>query len=253
MKTRFFVARCALSLLAAAAPAFAGAAGAAPHWGYAGHEGPQHWDELNKEYSACKLGREQSPINISAAVKADLPAIHFAYRPSGLRIVNNGHTIQVNYNKGSAIHVGDKRYDLVQFHFHTPSEERINGKGYDMVWHLVHKDDAGKLGVVAVLVKEGKANDVIGAVAANLPGEPNQEQEAKGVTVNAARLLPATRGYYHFMGSLTTPPCSEGVSWYVLKEPIEASKEQIARFKTLFGHNARPLQPRNARAVKESK
>jgi carbonic anhydrase len=149
--------------------------------------------------------------------------------------------------------VGGRKFDLVQFHFHTPSEEQVNGKHYDMVWHLVHKDAAGKLGVVGVLVKQGRPNEVIAAIAANLPKEIGKEHIAKGVHVEASKLLPTAKGYYQFSGSLTTPPCSEGVAWHVMKEPIEASAQQIAEFRTLFGNNARPVQPLNARVVKASK
>jgi len=241
----------------AAGPPFAAYAGSETahhrHWGYEGKNGPEYWWEMEKENAPCKLGKEQSPINITGSVKSDLPAIRFNYKPTALKVVNNGHTIQVNYDKSSSIKVGDKSFDLVQFHFHTPSEEQINGKPYEMVWHLVHKSAEGKLGVVGVLVKQGKRNDAINAIAANLPEEQGKEHAATGVSVNAANLLPSNRGYYHFMGSLTTPPCSEGVSWYVLKEPVEASTEQIAKFKALFGKNARPVQPLHTRMVKESK
>lgn len=228
------------------------AAGPAPHWGYSGHEGPAHWGEIDKGNVACKLGKEQSPIDIKAGVKTQMPAIAFDYRSGPLKLINNGHTVQLNFDNGSSIRIGDRRYDLLQTHFHTPSEELINGKAYDMVWHLVHKSVEGRLAVVGVLVKAGATNDTIGSVATNLPAQTGKEQTMRGVTINPAALLPADRGYYHFMGSLTTPPCSEGVSWYVLKQPIEASSGQIRKFSTIFGPNARPVQPRNARVVQES-
>lgn len=227
------------------------AAGPGSHWDYTGHQGPAHWGDIDKGYAECKLGKEQSPINIQGAVKTKMPDIQFDYKDSPLKVINNGHTVQVGFDKGSSIEVGGKRYDLLQTHFHAPSEELVNGKAYDMVWHLVHKSADGKLAVVGVLVKQGKPNEMIGRIAANLPKEQNQEHAVKH-TVSAAALLPAKRGYYHFMGSLTTPPCSEGVSWYVLREPIEASAEQIKKFSALFGVNARPAQPLNARVVKES-
>ena len=239
------------TVLAVPVVAFAATTGA-PHWGYSGHEGPSHWGELSNDYATCGIGKEQSPINIAAATKADLPAIQFDYKTSTLKEVNNGHTVQVNVEPGSSIKVGERKFDLVQFHFHTPSEEQVNGKNYDAVWHLVHKDAAAKLGVVGVLVKTGKANAEIDKVLANLPKEQHKEQAAS-VTIDPNKLLPADRAYYHFMGSLTTPPCSEGVSWYVLKQPIEASKEQVAKLHSLFGNNARPVQRLNARALKESK
>ena len=239
------------AVLAAPIAAFAATTGA-PHWGYSGHEGPSHWGELTKDYATCGIGKEQSPINITGATKADLPAIQFDYKASTLKEINNGHTVQVNVESGSSIKVGERKFDLLQFHFHTPSEEQVSGKNFDAVWHLVHKDAAGKLGVVGVLVKTGKANAEMEKILANLPKEQNKEQAA-AIKIDPNQLLPAARGYYHFMGSLTTPPCSEGVSWYVLKQPIEASKEQIAKLHALFGNNARPVQPLNARALKESK
>lgn len=223
----------------------------APHWGYAGHEGPAHWGALTQDYTTCGVGKEQSPINITGAAKADLPSIKFDYKPSTLKEINNGHTVQVNVEPGSSIKVGERKFDLLQFHFHTPSEEQVNGKNYDAVWHLVHKDATGKLGVVGVLVKTGKANAEIDKVLANLPKEQNKEHAAS-VKIDPNQLLPAKHAYYHFMGSLTTPPCSEGVSWYVLKQPLEASKmKQVAKLHSLFGNNARPVQPLHARAERK--
>jgi carbonic anhydrase len=250
MNQRYLIGIAVLGLVTATSPLTA--AGPGPHWGYAGHEGPAHWGQLDKGFAPCKLGKEQSPIDIKGAAKAQLPAIAFDYKGGPLKVINNGHTVQVNFDKGSSIKVGDKRYDLLQTHFHTPSEELVNGKAYDMVWHLVHKSAEGKLAVVGVLVKSGAKNSAIETVSANLPGQVGKEQAAAGATINPATLLPANRGYYHFMGSLTTPPCSEGVSWYVLKEPIEAAPEQIKKFSAIFGSNARPVQPLNARSVKES-
>lgn len=251
MKISRFTTTAAVLAIATSGLALAGAG--VVHWGYRGHEGPGHWAELSRDNAACGLGKEQSPINISGAQPADLPAIAFDYKPSALKIVNNGHTVQVNYDAGSHIAVGNERFQLVQFHFHTPSEEQVNGKSYDMVWHLVHRNDAGKLAVVAVLVRGGKPQSVIDTVAANLPKQQGKEQIVAGKTINVADLLPTDRGYYHFMGSLTTPPCSEGVKWFVLKQPVEASSQQVATFSKLFGSNARPVQPLHARVVKQTR
>lgn len=250
MKQRYLILVTALAL-GAAGPL--NAAGPEPHWGYSGHEGPAHWADLDKGNAVCKLGKEQSPIDIRGEVKTPMPAIAFDYKSGPLKVINNGHTVQVNFDKGSSIKVGDEQYDLLQAHFHTPSEELVNGVAYDMVWHLVHKSAEGKLAVVGVLVKSGATNSAIDAVAANLLAQVvGQEQVTGGVTINPAALLPVKRGYYHFMGSLTTPPCSEGVSWYVLKDPIEAAPALIKKFGAIFGPNARPAQPLNARVVKES-
>ncbi len=249
-KHRKIVSLATLSILALSSVALAGSDGA--HWSYTGHGGPGHWGDLDKHNAACKLGQEQSPINITGTHKAALPALVAKYQPGALKIVNNGHTVQVNVGDGSSLQIGDRNYSLAQFHFHTPSEEQVNGRRYDMVWHLVHKDPQGGLAVVGVLVKAGQKHREMGKIIAHLPKSPNKEQMIAAVKIDPAKMLPANLGYYHFKGSLTTPPCSEGVKWYVLKTPVEASPEQIARFKALFGSNARPVQPLNARVVQES-
>jgi carbonic anhydrase len=191
-------------------------------------------------------------VDIRDAKKSGLPPIQFDYKPSPLKIINNGHSIQINYAPGSFITVGDKRYELRQFHFHHPSEEYINGKSYDMVVHLVHSDSQGHLAVVAVLVKKGSANPMIQKLWDDLPRAEGKEQEPPNAEVNAAGLLPEPLGYYTFDGSLTTPPCTEGVTWYVLKTPLEVSAGQIETFAKLYPHNARPIQPSNGRAIAES-
>jgi carbonic anhydrase len=223
------------------------------HWTYQGSTGPTNWATLEHEYATCGTGKTQSPIDIENAVakKSDLPAIAFDYKPSPLKIIDNGHTIQVNYAPGSSITVQGKQYELVQFHFHKPSEERINGRTYDMVAHLVHRDRDGNLAVVAVLLKTGGSNRLIQTLWDNLPRKKNEENEAKGVEVNAAGLLPANKSaYYTFTGSLTTPPCSEGVAWFVLKSPMSISEEEIIRFGHLYPMNARPTQPLNGREIR---
>ena len=223
------------------------------HWSYSGDTGPTQWAALESDYSACGVGKMQSPIDIhdSAAKKRALPAIAFDYKPSPLKIVDNGHTVQVDYAPGSFITVQSKRYELVQFHFHKPSEEKINGKSADMVVHLVHRDRDGKLAVVAVLLDAGGPNPLIDTLWKNVPKEKGKEQDVQGVEVNAADLLPGSRAaYYTFAGSLTTPPCSEGVTWFVLKTPTAISKVEIAQFARLYPTNARPIQPLNGREIR---
>ena len=241
-----------LALACSGTTAFA--AGAAPHWSYEGHGGPAHWASLEPEFASCKIGHVQSPIDIrTKAIKSEtLPAIEFAYKPGTARIVDNGHTIQIVPAAGDSISVGGHRYELQQFHFHKPSEESIDGKRRDMVVHLVHKDDAGKLAVVAVLLKAGETNPVIAALWNNLPAHKESEVELKGVQIDPADLLPRDRSYYTFAGSLTTPPCSEGVTWYVLKNPSQVSNGEIARFARAYPMNARPVQPLNGRVVRAS-
>jgi len=223
-----------------------------PHWSYAGATGPSHWSELEADYQSCALGKNQSPIDIrdEAAHRAHLPDVEFNYLPSALRIIDNGHTVQVNYAPGSFITVGGERYDLVQFHFHHPSEEKINGHASAMVAHLVHKNAAGKLAVVAVLLKSGDANAMLATLWSHLPEAKEKEVAPTGVNINVADMLPARHAYYAFTGSLTTPPCSEDVRWLVLREPTAVSASQIARFAKRYPMNARPTQPINGREIK---
>jgi carbonic anhydrase len=240
--------------------AFALAAGApvaqehtGPHWSYAGGDGPSHWGELDKNFSACQQGHHQSPIDIRGAKPADLPPIQFAYQRTPLHIVNNGHTIQVNYAPGSFITVGARRYQLTQFHFHHPSEERINGKRFAMVAHLVHAAPDGALAVVAVLLDAGAANPAIGRLWQHLATREGPEQKLDDVQIDATGLLPQDRGYYTFTGSLTTPPCTEDVTWFVLKTPQRISQSQADAFGRIYPSDARPIQPLNGRELLASK
>jgi carbonic anhydrase len=224
-------------------------AGAGHDWSYSGATGPEHWGDLGSQNAACKLGREQSPIDIRDTEEGKAQPVDFNYQPSPLNIINNGHTIQINYAPGSKISVDGKEYEVVQFRFHHPSEEKVQGKVYDMVTHIVHKDSEGHLAVVAVLMQSGKENPFLRSLWTHLPSTPGKEQSVGDVSINVADLLPATTGYYTFEGSLTTPPCSEGVRWFVLKSPVEVSPAQLAAFAKLYPHNARPIQPTNGRRI----
>src|SRR5512133_3096490 len=155
-----------------------------PHWTYEGEHGPAHWGALETEFQTCQLGKHQSPIDIRGAKVADLPAIQFAYQPSPLKLIDNGHTVQVTYAPGSFITVGDQKYELQQFHFHHPAEEKVNGKSYPLVAHLVHKNAAGKLAVVAVLLTNGQANPFVEEVWKYLPAEEGKEIAPEGVSVD---------------------------------------------------------------------
>jgi carbonic anhydrase len=238
--------------VAAAAPARKPAQARAGelHWDYAGDGGPAAWGKLKPEFAKCASGTRQSPIDIRDGIGLQLEAIEFDYRPAGFAVIDNGHTVQVNVERGSSLAVGGRRYDLLQFHFHRPSEERINGRQYDMVAHLVHKDPEGKLAVVAVLLEKGAAQPVLQQVWNNLPLEKHEEQRARG-TLDLNRLLPEDRRYYTYMGSLTTPPCSEGVLWMVMKQPVPVAPEQVGVFSRLYPMNARPVQPTSGRMIKE--
>ncbi len=218
-------------------------------WSYSGATGPEHWSEVS---TTCGVGKAQSPIDILHAEKKRLPAIEFAYHSSPLKVINNGHTIQANYASGSSITVDGKTYELVQFHFHHLSETEINGQHSPMELHLVHKDKDGNLAVVAVLLNEGPPNPTVSTIWAHLPPEEGKEFAPEHVEIEAAHLLPANHRYYTFQGSLTTPPCSENVSWLVLAKPMTLSKEQIAKFAAIYPNNARPVQPLNGRTVFKS-
>ena len=222
------------------------------HWSYTGESGPEHWARLHPEFAKCSTGARQSPIDIREGFRVDLEAIRFDYQPAAFRVIDNGHTVQVNLAAGSGLTVGGRRYELVQFHFHRPSEERVDGRQYDMVAHLVHKDAEGRLAVVAVLIERGATpQPVIQTVWANLPLEQGEEVAAQA-PLDVGRLLPADRSYFTYMGSLTTPPCTEGVLWMVLKQPVQVSEQQIAIFSRMYPMNARPLQAASGRMIKES-
>lgn len=238
--------------IALALTAIGSQAQATPHWDYRSeHGGPAHWADLDPKFESCAKGGAQSPIDIRNAVKAELPPLNLTYSAAEPTILNNGHTIQVNLPPGQMLTVGDKQYELLQFHFHTPSEEAVNGKRTAMVAHFVHKSADGQLGVVAVLIQPGKTNAALAPVFAHLPRE-GEKITVDGLQLDLPALMPANKGYYSFAGSLTTPPCSEGVNWMVLKTPIELGSEQIKAFRHLFNANARPLQATNGRVIKES-
>ncbi|MFL6757182.1 MAG: carbonic anhydrase [Sphingomicrobium sp.] len=224
------------------------------HWSYSGDEGPSHWAKLDAGNAAC-AAKSQSPIEIRThdARATELPALHFNYRPVPLRIVDNGHTIQVNYDPGSSLLVGGKRYELVQFHFHRPSEEMVDGKRSAMVAHLVHRDAQGHLAVVAVPLRPSVENKLMETLWRNLPKVKEKELARTDVRINAASLLPAKLSYYAYSGSLTTPPCSEGVRWLVLKTPSSVSDREVGIFAARYPNNARPIQPRNGRQILSSK
>ena len=241
----FLAAACALSVVP-----LAFAEGQA-HWSYKDHGGAAHWGQLDKSFKTCKLGRHQSPINVDTRVTkkaADAKPIGFAYTAGPGEVVNNGHTIQVNLPAAGSVSLDGVEYKLLQFHFHTPSEEKIDGKAYPLVAHLVHKNAQGQLAVVAVLFKVGKENTALKPVFEHLPAKEGETFKL-GLDINSADLLPAKRAYYAFTGSLTTPPCSEEVRWQVLKTPVELAASQLAAFRRLYQMNARPVQPLNGRKV----
>ena len=250
MTSRTLLRSVPLAAFLAATPARA--AEGPPHWSYTEHGGAAKWGSLAPDYATCGVGKLQSPIDIKGAKKADLPPILVAYKPGEAKVVNNGHTIQVTVPPGGTITVGGQAYELQQFHFHAPSEEAIAGKRAPLVAHFVHKDADGKLAVIAVLFDVGGESAALKPVFAKLPAKPETDMTL-AEAIDPAAVLPAKLGYYTFEGSLTTPPCSEGVRWLVLQQHATVSKAQLAAFKKLYPANARPLQPANGREIQASR
>ncbi len=224
-----------------------------PHWSYSGETGPEAWGELDEAYQLCALGTEQSPIDLVEAsfTPEDLQDIEFNYQSSALTLTNNGHTIQATYDPGSSMVLDGEAYELLQFHFHTPSEHALNGNLSGAELHFVHRrvGTEGELAVVGVLIEEGEENSALAPVLANAPEEG--ETETFGETVDANTLLPEGRVTYRYPGSLTTPPCSQGVKWNVLAQPIQMSAEQIQTLFSIIGESNRPLQPLGDRVLLE--
>ncbi|MEE9397454.1 MAG: carbonic anhydrase [Methylococcales bacterium] len=218
------------------------------HWGYSGQTGSANWATLTSDNFACS-GKNQSPINLTGFIEADLAPISFNYELGGYEILNNGHTVQINYKKGSNITLDGITFDLLQFHFHAPSENHINGYSFPLEAHLVHSDKDGNLAVVAVMFKEGSTNSGLQDAWSMMPEHAgDKHQISKQLNVN--NILPGSRDYYRFNGSLTTPPCSEGVRWLVMKHVITASKQQIDAFSSVLHEpNNRPLQVVNSRPI----
>jgi carbonic anhydrase len=223
----------------------------AESWGYAGDTKPENWSKLSSDFQACKNGKEQSPVDLPDAVDLGSKDLAIAYQDSPLVLVNNGLTLRADYAPGSSITLDGQPYELIQFHFHTPSEHLIAEKPYDMELHLVHRNQAGALAVIGVFIEKGKGNPIVQKIWDVMPN-PNAKEKIANATVNAESLLPKNRIFYRYQGSLTTPPCSEGVEWIVMRQPIALSAEQIDRFQQLFDPNARPVQPMNQRHLRSS-
>ena len=236
-------------------------------WGYGVENGPVAWGQLSPEYALCAVGMHQSPIDLVNPTSAALPAIAFNYQPTALRIQNNGHTIvvasspenSIEVDNGhtivvasspeNSIEVDSTRYELLQFHFHAPSEHTVAGQSFAMEMHLVHQNEDGALAVIGVLIERGGEHTAFNSLWAHLPSTPGAVQQIEQVAIDAGALLPSARSYYRYDGSLTTPPCSEGVQWFVLTTPIELSEAQIATFAAIVHGNNRPVQPLNGRQL----
>ena len=215
------------------------------HWSYEGAEGPEHWAGLSEDFKVCGAGAEQSPIDLTEPTPGVLGDVAVDWQTSKLHVVNNGHTIQANMDAGSRVLIRGKRFDLKQFHFHHPSEHLLGGNAQPMEIHFVHAAEDGALAVLGVFMVEGEENETIGRVWKAMPQQKGETETDD--TVVPGHLLPAGRSFYRYAGSLTTPPCTEVVTWTVYADPIEASAAQIATFAALYPNNARPAQPLNRR------
>jgi carbonic anhydrase len=221
-----------------------------PAWGYVGEQEPAHWGDLSPEFSTCKEGKAQSPIDIRYGQRMDYQPLSFQYRSDALSVTNDGHSLRIDSAPGSFLIVNGHEYALQQYHFHTPSEHLIQGARADMELHLVHRDSQGRTAVVAVLMTAGRRiNSTLKRIAEALPRRAGESFYGRQVATNPLFLLPPERSYFSYPGSLTTPPCTEGVDWFVMAEPVEVDAALIARFRQVMGANARPAQPDNARPV----
>jgi carbonic anhydrase len=223
------------------------------HWGYLGESSPVHWGEFDAKFATCKDGKMQSPINIIPTKDENLAPLDINYTSKAKSIINNGHSIQVNIEDGSTLKVDGKVYKLKQFHFHVPSENNIKGDVFPLEAHFVHVSDDGKIAVIGVMFKEGEENPTLKKIWANLDKlKVGEAIECKADIADIKSLLPQKSQYYSFKGSLTTPPCTEGVNWFVYKDPLSVSKEQVNSFFSQFGFpNNRPVQPVNGREILE--
>lgn len=228
---------------------FAGGHGV--HWTYEGEEGPAKWGSLCEDYATCMKGKHQSPINITHAMDATLENITFSYKANKLDVSNNGHTIQANMEKGNTISIDGDTYELLQLHFHSPSEHQFDGKNLIGEMHLVHKSTEGKLAVVGVLIEQGKKNTKLAAIWDNMPAEKDEHITNDKLMINPSELLPVKTTYSRYSGSLTTPPCSEEVKWFVMSNTITMSEEQLEKFEATIGENNRPVQAINDRMIKQ--
>lgn len=221
-----------------------------PHWAYAGDGKPDVWGELQPDFKVCQLGVEQTPIDLANGFSGEPGKLDLRYIPTSLRILNNGHTIQVNPEAGSYCVIGNARYELVQFHFHHPSEHLLAGRRYEMECHFVHKAANGALAVVGVFITPGASHPHLAAIFDAMPSASGPEVRVAQM-FNPAMLIPSAASYFRYMGSLTTPPCSEGLTWTVFREPIQAAPEELQKFAALYPNNARPVQRRNNRLLVE--
>ncbi len=223
-----------------------------PSWSYSGVKGPANWGLLAPEFFTCATGKNQSPINIDNSYRAIVDRLDFHYQPGGKEIVNNGHSIQINFNPGSSLVLGEHAYELKQLHFHTPSEHQIKGKSFPMEAHLVHADAKGKLAVVAILFRDARwSESLLQDLWKRMPMKAGHKVILED-PISPEDLLPSSKRFYLLNGSLTTPPCSEGVTWIVMKQAQDVTSDQVEKLlKAVGNENNRPVQPVNARIIVE--
>jgi carbonic anhydrase len=221
----------------------------APHWTYEGAEGPEEWGKLDPAFTVCSTGKTQSPIDLPASTTTSpLKKLERNYSTSNVNILNNGHTVQVNYDKGSTLTIDGKQYSLAQFHFHTPSEHKFAGQSFPLEVHFVHQADDKSLAVIGIMLAEGAENPFLAKFWDKMP--TTEDKQTYNISINANDTFPSDKGYYTYTGSLTTPDCAENVRWIVMKKPVTVSKAQIDKFAAIVhGNNARPVQPLNGREV----
>ncbi|HEU0221742.1 MAG TPA: carbonic anhydrase family protein [Paracoccaceae bacterium] len=236
--------RLALAALFALLASWAARAADGPHWAYEGYLGPEAWGRLGEEYAACATGREQSPIDLTGAVRAELPTIALHWKAAASDVIHNGHAIQVNVRGGGHALIDGERFELVLYHFHAPSEHTVDGRYFPMEVHFVHANAEGRLAVIGVMMVEGALNPLFGTIMSLAPA---QEGVSPAGILEPRGLVASLQGLYRYQGSLTTPPCSENVVWTVLRQPVEVGAADIAAFRALFPMNARPLQNRYRR------
>ncbi len=233
-----------------ATPESGGGQNASHGWSYGGESGPFGWGNLIDDFKLCKEGRKQSPVDISAATVTSREKLEIQYADTPITITNNGHTVKVDYADGSHVIFNDKKFSLKQFHFHARSEHTLGGRDFPLEAHFVHQSDDGQLAVVGVLFEKGTEHPVLGEVFAHLPKIDGETRILRKKMINAAALLPQQRNFYAYTGSLTTPPCTEGVQWLVMAEPVSIGENQLQAFMEIFDHNYRPVQPINGRVVR---
>lgn len=228
------------------------------HWSYEEAEGPAKWSTLRADWKICSEGRNQSPIDIEKTVRSNSPELKEGFKPVSLNIIhgqhavdviNNGHSIEVNYADGDTLQIGDQQFQLVQYHFHSPSEHTVSGKHFPMEMHLVHKSAEGKLAVIGVFIEEGEPNAAFDLIWSNLPNTTDLKNHIGNVSIDIGSLLPRSKTIYRYDGSLTTPPCSEEVKWIIMTAPIHLSSRQIEVFRAIIKDNNRPIQALNGRSV----